>query len=563
MSKKKAPKPIQSSNEIRNSGSISLKMEYLLLAGIMFFVAFVRMRLLAFPLERDEGEYAYMASLILDGIAPYEEAYNMKFPGTYFMYAFNMLLLGETTKGVHLGLLWVNLASILFLFLLVRKLLNGYYAVIACGVFALTSLSTPVLGFAAHATHFVMLFALAGLWLTWIAFEKNKLIWYLVAGFVLGCAPIMKQSGIFFTLAGGILLIVLWIEKSGFALVKNLLLNLLIYVLAGLLPFVLMATYLLSQGVWDKFIFWTFTYASDYAKQIPLSDAYEILKMSSGSLIKLSWILWIMAALGIVAGFFVRTFRIKAVFVLCFCLLSFASVCPGFYFRSHYFVQYLPALGISFAVILYVAEFYFIKLFKKNALVIKWIFVGIVIIAIVRSEYRYFFKDRVNLLCKNIYGGNPFLESMELARFIKEHTNEDDRIAILGSEPQILFYAQRKSATGYLYTYSLMEKHSNALMMQKEMIAEIESNKPSLILMVNVHFSWLRRPDSEKYIFDWYSEYMPAKAYQVVAVVDRAGGEYNFVSGEALKTYRPQSDQYIVVSRNFSRKANKKKRKGH
>jgi hypothetical protein len=44
-------------------------------------VAGIRLRLLSFPLERDEGEYAYAGQLMLQGIPPYELAYNMKFPG--------------------------------------------------------------------------------------------------------------------------------------------------------------------------------------------------------------------------------------------------------------------------------------------------------------------------------------------------------------------------------------------------------------------------------------------------------------------------------------------------
>lgn len=35
------------------------------------------------PLERDEGEYAYAGQLMLQGIPPYQLAYNMKLPGTY------------------------------------------------------------------------------------------------------------------------------------------------------------------------------------------------------------------------------------------------------------------------------------------------------------------------------------------------------------------------------------------------------------------------------------------------------------------------------------------------
>jgi hypothetical protein len=38
----------------------------------------VRVRLRDMPLERDEGEYAYAGQLILQGVPPYKDAFNMK-----------------------------------------------------------------------------------------------------------------------------------------------------------------------------------------------------------------------------------------------------------------------------------------------------------------------------------------------------------------------------------------------------------------------------------------------------------------------------------------------------
>jgi hypothetical protein len=51
------------------------------LALIVAAVALLRWGLLDVPLERDEGEYAYTAQLLLEGISPYAQAYNMKLPG--------------------------------------------------------------------------------------------------------------------------------------------------------------------------------------------------------------------------------------------------------------------------------------------------------------------------------------------------------------------------------------------------------------------------------------------------------------------------------------------------
>jgi 4-amino-4-deoxy-L-arabinose transferase-like glycosyltransferase len=135
----------------------------LLIILALLFVAAVRFRLRDMPLERDEGEYAYAGQLMLHGIPPYKEAYNMKLPGTYAAYALIMALFGQSPAGIHVGVLLVNLASIILMFLLGRALLDEAAGVVAAVSFALLSLSPAVLGLAGHATHFVVLPALGGI----------------------------------------------------------------------------------------------------------------------------------------------------------------------------------------------------------------------------------------------------------------------------------------------------------------------------------------------------------------------------------------------------------------
>src|SRR5881296_1110719 len=101
----------------------ALEAAWIFLAAIVLgLVIAIRIRLLAIPLERDEGEYAYAGQLMLQGIAPYKLAYNMKFPGTYAAYALIMLLFGQTIRGIHLGFLVVNLANVALVLFLNRKL---------------------------------------------------------------------------------------------------------------------------------------------------------------------------------------------------------------------------------------------------------------------------------------------------------------------------------------------------------------------------------------------------------------------------------------------------------
>jgi len=91
---------------------------------ILTLVAIARLRLMNFPLERDEGEYAYAGQLLLQGIPPYELAYNMKFPGTYAAYAGFMWLFGETPAGIHFGLLLLTTTTALMLYWLGKKILD-------------------------------------------------------------------------------------------------------------------------------------------------------------------------------------------------------------------------------------------------------------------------------------------------------------------------------------------------------------------------------------------------------------------------------------------------------
>src|SRR5437762_2210444 len=71
-------------------------MAWILTALIMVGAAALRLPLLDVPLDRDEGEYAYVARLLLDGIPPFADAHNMKMPGIYAVYSVLLTVFGST-----------------------------------------------------------------------------------------------------------------------------------------------------------------------------------------------------------------------------------------------------------------------------------------------------------------------------------------------------------------------------------------------------------------------------------------------------------------------------------
>ncbi len=157
----------------------------LVFVSILTF-AFVRYRLRAVPLERDEGEYAYAGQLILQGIPPYKLAYSMKLPGTAAAYSVILAALGQTPSAVHIGLIFVNGATSLLILFLASRLFGAVAGAVACASYALLSANPTGLGLAGHASHFVVLPALAGILLLLDALESNKTWQFLCSGLLLG-----------------------------------------------------------------------------------------------------------------------------------------------------------------------------------------------------------------------------------------------------------------------------------------------------------------------------------------------------------------------------------------
>jgi len=179
-----------------------------LTAGVLLLIILltvvVRSGLIDVPLERDEGEYAYAGQLILQGIPPYEQMYNMKLPGIYAAYACILAILGQTHQAIHLGLLVINAATILLVFVLAQRLYDAMVGMVAAAFFAVMSLLPSVQGMFANAEHFVILPALGGLFFLLRALEEKRQGMLFVSGLLFGLSFLMKQHGAAFILFGGI-----------------------------------------------------------------------------------------------------------------------------------------------------------------------------------------------------------------------------------------------------------------------------------------------------------------------------------------------------------------------
>ncbi len=525
----------------------------------LLFVGYVRLRVADVPLERDEGEYAYAGQLILQGVPPYELAYNMKFPGTYYAYALILAAFGHTPFGIHVGLLLVNAVTILLVFVLGRRLLGSFAGVVAAVVFSILSLDRWVYGVFAHATHFVVLFAVAGLLLLLRAIENEsrpRIFW---SGVLLGVSVLMKQHAVFFLPLGAVL--VVWSGSPGAAGVTAATAKKLgVLALGAALPLGLVVAVLLAQGVLGRFWFWTFHYARAYVSEVSLGNALPNLFEGLKAATPATLVFWVMGGLGLAALWLARWEPRAKLFMTGMLVASFLAMCPGFYFRQHYFILALPAVALLSGVAVTSLRDILVRSASRG--VATALSVAVLILAVglyVTRERNFLFSIEPRELSRVVYGRSPFIEAVEIARYIREHSDANDRIAVLGSEPEIYFYANRRGATGYIYTYPMMEPQPYAKTMQQEMIREIEASHPLYLVFSWIDMSWLARKESDQGLIEWGRRYV-RQCYDPVGVADiisetetryvwGADNVRTYVASSAnlVYTFRRKSDERCVV----------------
>jgi DNA modification methylase len=147
-------------------------------------------------------------------------------------------------------------------------------------------------------------------------------------------------------------------------------------------------------------------------------------------------------------------------------------------------------------------------------------------------------------------GAMVFLAARKTANYVKNNSSPSSRIAVLGSEPEIYFYANRHSATGYIYMYALTARQTYTARMRQQMIQEIETCHPDLLVYVDDRDSWNYVDASAPQVvalLSWAQEYMQNQ-YERVGVVD-IGESIQYVWGDAARTYRPRSDKAMYVLR--------------
>jgi hypothetical protein len=375
--------------------------------------------------------------------------------------------------------------------------------------------------------------------------DEDRLWVLCLSGIFLGTGFIIKQHGALFIAFGGLYILINGFQ-TGVKKWSAFVTRCTIFSFGAVLPYGITCAIMFQAGVFEKFWFWTVDYAMAYSSQIPFEYAWQSFSTQAMNIGVSAPLIWLLSGLGLTALVLDKRLYKKALFVFMFVLFSFLAICPGFYFRPHYFVLILPVAamlaGITISSLWYMLSNVRVPIVKYGVpILVAFICLGLS----VNKQKQFLFEMTPVEACRATYGLNPFPESIEISQYIKDHTDKNDRVAVIGSEPQIYFYSDRRSATGYIYMYPLMENHEFALQMQKEMIQEVESAKPEVLVFVWVPTSWLKRVDSHDLLFKWFETYQ-ASYYSLTGLVNIFNDTSVYQWRQEVK-WPPESDYWIAI----------------
>jgi hypothetical protein len=470
----------------------------ILLIGL--FVLALRAPLMDLPLERDEGDYAYIAWRLAHGEVPYLDWFDQKPPGIYAAYRAALGLSGGSIVAIRIAAALFAALSSIALFFLVRPLLGTVAATLAAILLGFLSADPMIQGPIANTEIFMLpgLVVAAALFLRVISTQKTPVATCVALGVSLGIATAFKQ------------------------------------VAAVNVPF-----FLLAFAAIDAMLLHNLSYTSS----LPLSRRLSNLVFYGERFAPSQAAAWILAGVGLVL-LARRRDRFPAYYLGGWALANAVGVSASGHYFPHYFQQILPAVA-SLAAAALAVEGAARQPSRARVALVSALALG----PLVLTALRFWSLSPAEAM-RTIYPGNPFQSMPALAREIASISEPQDTVFLFGTEPELLFYAQRVSATRYIHLFPLFGPYPDALERQRGVAAEVARAEPAVMLWIpNAMFFAEGAP---QYLTRWFQRFS-AQHYRPHAFTTRnALGDFDLVPippgarpRDVLRGRRPQATIFV------------------
>ncbi|MCB4791663.1 MAG: glycosyltransferase family 39 protein [Elusimicrobia bacterium] len=447
---------------------------------LILLVFVIRLPYTNIPLERDEGDYAYGAFIMAAGGVPFRDFVDVKGTLVYFIYRLAFILFGYTTAAIHTMMsLWLMLTVALIYILALKIFSNKAVSFFSCLSFIFLTFK-PVygMGIAALTELYMSLPIALGAIMIFYGVESGKCKHYLLSGIFMGAAFLIKQTSIAEICIFSAFIVILNFKNN--QNIKNIVLYLSNYVMGYLAVFILSAVYFWYHHLINEYLYFTIKYLFVVRPLNTVSMEQAVSRLSGvlSVMAKSDWLYWFAGILGLIS-----LFKQKRVIIFCFLISWFlgaaSAIFPLFTFSGHYFQQIYLSQSLIAGFGLFAVYETLLKRFNHRLLIFP--FTVIVIILSVAPYLNYYNANKEEVSRLN-YGNNPFYESLQIADYIKNNTNEKDTLFILGTEPQILFYAKRRSCTRLTNQYVFIDP-DKVTDYHKELERDILVNQPKFIII--------------------------------------------------------------------------------
>lgn len=234
------------------------------------------------------------------------------------------------------------------------------------------------------------------------------------------------------------------------------------------------------------------------------------------------------------------------------------AILPAREFRPHYFLLYWPVVALGFGCgVRALAELAAARqavapateveqrmtFAWRGALLMPLLALGAIVWPLYRAADFLLSKSHVEL-SRTFYGLEPFTEMPAIAEYLKRNSTPADRVAIFGSMPQLFFLAERRSATGHMYLFPLLEAHEYAPQMQQSMISEITRAQPKFLVIVKDYYVM---PYTRREIFEWTERYQ-RRHYQLMGLAVVKSPTETILKWEDKARCHGPEDGYKIVS---------------
>jgi hypothetical protein len=527
---------------------------YIGLGLILLLIYIIRKNFLDISFERDEGFYMYSGKRILEGAVPFKDIGSQRLDGVFYIYAILVGIFGYTVKAMHLAFLFLNMCTATMLFVLVRKLTNNLTGIAASLFFALLSMTAPASGFTIQSEHLVSVTIVGGFLSLVYFFDSKKIPLLILSGLFFSLAFQIKQTSAFYGMLAGAILVFKEFEenKKNYA---RIILIALVFSISVMLPVAVDLMFVYYRGGWKDFNLWFFDIRKQYTSLISFDEGLKQLDGSFNRIYVNYKFYWVTSFLGTMIVFFTSLPLWKKLLLAGLNIAGFLTIVPGYHYYGHYFLQWIPAVAITSAIFIYIIqEILQAKLRLKTAAL--WIPFALIILSSfsnMQNLSEYYFAPNHYQILREVYGGNPFPESREIADKLNTLMKKEDKLSVLGSEVQMYVYTNKTSPSRFAYSGVLLEfPIEQSKDWQKEFIRDIENSAPKYVVFFYNPNSWMINRKSKNLLFPWFDNFS-TKYYDLIGFADMEpdGTRYVWKPDPAMMSNPPKAEYKIFI---FERK---------